>query len=136
LKRYKAKWLQQQHKRIAQAQAIYIDKESGTPKTINHERAGLLWGAFMFIALTIFVPPLVLVGTGRFDWVYLVRAVTTAAGIGIVVCPVAGWFMGSFLRRTDERKGDPSFHLTFDADGSIVASSFGSEVNNGHEKTE
>ncbi len=108
VKYHKAKWLEQQYKRITQTQNAYIDKESNTPKPINYLRMGLLWGAFMFVTFTILFPTISLLGSGQFNWDTLIRKIISAGCIGLVIWPLAGVGCGASMQLMLDTKGGQS----------------------------
>lgn len=120
VKRYRFKLQQAQRLRIAQSQSGYIDPANGAAKKINYVQLGLLWGSFMFGYLVLIAPLIMLVGKGELNWSSYIGLVMHSIDAAVKACVLGGLGFALVMRLMLQRMGDPSRHLTYDADGILA----------------
>jgi len=121
VKRYKTKWLQQQHKRITQANEALLLETEASQKPVDYKLVGLLFGGLMFVFLTLFYPLMTLISKGNLTLTNYITLLLFVAQYALIACPLAGLFFGLSMKYMMDKKGDQSLHLTYDAEGKVVS---------------
>jgi hypothetical protein len=129
----KEKLIARQYHRITQTKTAYIDKDSETPKPINYQRLGLLWGVIMDLPFAAYI---VFIATGPHSssWWGLMGMYFAAAFAGLIIWLPGGWLFGLMMKLMLDKRGDPTLHLSFDTDGRIVSQSVSPQLGDQEEK--
>jgi hypothetical protein len=119
IKRYRARWIHRQYKRITAAKPAYLDKDSKSVKPIPYGKMGLLWALIMNACFAV-VAVITAATTHAFGLGELVGVFLASMLAGLIIWLPAGWLFAGWMKLMLDKKGNQELHLTINTDGAIV----------------
>lgn len=119
VKHQRAKWIEQQHRRIAKTQTVSVNQTSISPQPIDYRRMGWIWAIFMDVTFAL-VAVFTATSIEHIGLAGLFTVFLKALLGGLLVWLPAGWLFGVWTGHYLEKRGDQSLHLAIDSTGTII----------------